>query len=103
MEVRIPTQPATPGDAGGEAKASCFSRLTYAWINPLFVKANTAGLSVEETDLLPLTPGDAPAEVSSTFERLLKKHTELKAPNPVTSALWEQFTTPMIFAGLCSF
>jgi hypothetical protein len=85
--------------AGGEASASFFSQVLYLWTNPLFTKANTPGATLEERDLLPLSPEDAPAAVSARFEELLRKHTALKAANPVTSALWEQFSAPMIAAG----
>ena len=99
LELRAPSAPSVPAARKGEADASFLSRVCYTWINPLFTKANSAGASLQEADLLPLTAQDSPAVVSARFEVLLKKHTALKAANPVTSALWEQFSAPMIAAG----
>ena len=87
------------GSLPGEAAASPLSRIFYLYVDPLFAKGNANDGILSERDLLPLTPGDAPAVVSAEFERLLAKHTELGAANPVTSALWEQFRAPMITAG----
>ena len=98
LELRAPSAPSVAAGSKGEAGASFLSRVCYTWINPLFTKANS-GAALEEADLLPLTAQDSPAVVSARFEALLKKHTELKAANPVTSALWEQFSAPMVAAG----
>ena len=102
MEIRA----ASPASAAvgtpaktGEASASYFAQTAFTWLSPLFVKANRQGAEVQLSDLMPLTAQDDPRVVSETFERLLHKHTAAKAANPVTSALWEQFRTPMIKAG----
>ena len=98
-----PAAPAAPAAAaGGEERASFLSHVTYAWVNPLFAKANTKGETLGESDLLPLRAMDSPGAVSARFEALLAKHTALKAANPVTAALWEQFRAPMIVAGFCA-
>ena len=101
LDLRTPAAaPAALPAASGEEHASFLGHVTYSWVNPLFSKANTAGATLTEADLLPLRSLDSPGLVSARFEELLKKHTALKAANPVTSALWEQFRAPMITAGL---
>lgn len=87
-----------------EHTSNFLQSILYTWVNPLFTKGNAgAGFSLTSADLLPLSPGDSPALVSTEFEAQLTRARAEGAKNPVTSALWSQFYAPMVRAGLYKF
>lgn len=104
-----PPQPAATGDdvvtqqrVSPEYTANPLSRLTFAWLEPLFRAANSRpGLT--EADLLRISDKDDVAAVSARFEQVMREVRDGGHPTPMRAALVRQFWGPMAAAGVIKF